>query len=122
MQTPLPRKLKRQKTDAEPVPSSEGDFENRPEAKNLMTIYSALSGEDMNALFSQFGGKTFGEFKPALADVAVSHLEPITTRMNQLMEDPQEIDKILIKGGEKCNATAQPFLQKTMDIMGFWKG
>jgi tryptophanyl-tRNA synthetase len=118
----IAKKIKKAKTDVEPVPSSEADFEGRPEAKNLMTIYSALSGEGIDDVFTQFGGKTFGEFKPVLADVAVSHLEPITTRMNMLMQDPQEIDKILIKGGEKCNATAQPFLQETMDIMGFWKG
>jgi len=118
----IAKKIKKAKTDAEPVPANESEFENRPEAKNLMTIYSALSGEGMDDVFAQFGGKNFGEFKPALIDVAVAHLEPITTKMNHLMQSPDEIDKILAKGGERCNAMAQPLLDKTMDIMGFWKG
>ena len=117
----ITKKIKKAKTDAEPVPSNEDEFENRPEAKNLMTIYSALSGEDMNSLFNQYGGQGFGDFKKALIDVAVSHLEPITSRMNQLMANPQEIDEILASGGERCNALAKPFLDQTMDIMGFWK-
>ncbi len=117
----IAKKIKKAKTDAEPVPTCEAEFEGRPEVKNLMTIYSALSGEKMDSLFAQYGGQGFGDFKKALVDVAVAHLEPITTRMNHLMETPDEIDAILQKGGEKCNAIAQPFLNRTMDIMGFWK-
>jgi len=105
----IAKKIKKAKTDAEPVPANESEFEN-------------LSGEGMDDVFAQFGGKNFGEFKPALIDVAVAHLEPITTKMNHLMQSPDEIDKILAKGGERCNAMAQPLLDKTMDIMGFWKG
>ena len=117
----IAKKIKKAKTDAEPVPANEGEFENRAEARNLMTIYSALSNDTMDSIFNEFGGKTFGEFKTALIDVAVNHLEPITTKMNDLMQDPQEIDKILAKGADRCNAKANPFIRETMDIMGFWK-
>lgn len=117
----IAKKIKKAKTDPEPVPANEKEFENRPEAKNLMTIYSALSGESIDDVFTQFGGKNFGEFKPALVDVAVAHLEPITTKMNHLMQSPNEIDEILIRGGERCDDIARPLLNKTMDIMGFWK-
>ena len=86
-----------------------------------MTIYAALSGESMENLFVQYGGQGFGDFKKALVDVAVAHLEPITSRMNDLMQSADEIDKILQNGAEKCNAIAKPFLNQTMDIMGFWK-
>lgn len=117
----ISKKIKKAKTDMEPVPSNEKEFENRPEAKNLMTIYAALSGESMENLFVQYGGQGFGDFKKALVDVAVAHLEPITSRMNDLMQSLDEIDKILQDGAEKCNAIAKPFLNQTMDIMGFWK-
>ena len=86
-----------------------------------MTIYSALSGETMDNVFAQFGGQQFGAFKTALTDVAVAHLEPITTKMNHLLEDTAEIDKILAKGGERCDQMTKPFIRETMDIMGFWK-
>lgn len=115
-------KFKKAKTDAGTVPSSEDEFEGRAEAKNLMTVYAALADVDLGTVFADFGGKTFSEFKSALTDVAVAHLSPITTRMNELMQDSAEIDKILANGAEKCNAIAQPTLQETMDIMGFWRG
>ena len=117
----IAKKIKKAKTDAEPVPASTSEFEGRPEAKNLMTIYSALSGETMDNVFAQFGGQQFGAFKTALTDVAVAHLEPITTKMNHLLEDTAEIDKILAKGGERCDQMTKPFIRETMDIMGFWK-
>jgi len=117
----IAKKIKKAKTDPEPVPASIEDFENRAEAKNLMTIYAALSGETMDDIFAQYGGKTFGDFKSALTDVAVAHLAPITSRMNDLLSDTDEIDRILAQGTQKCQSITEPFLQKTMDIMGFWK-
>lgn len=117
----IAKKIKKAKTDAEPVPTCEAEFEGRPEAKNLMTIYAALADMPLETVFADYGGQGFGDFKKALVDVAVAHLEPITTRMNHLMETPDEIDTILNKGAEACNAMAQPFLNETMDIMGFIK-
>ena len=117
----IAKKIKKAKTDAEPVPTCEAEFEGRPEAKNLMTIYAALADVSMDKVFAEYGGQGFGDFKQALVDVAVAHLEPITTRMNHLMETPDEIDAILRNGAEKCNGIVQPFLNETMHIMGFWK-
>jgi tryptophanyl-tRNA synthetase len=97
------------------------DFENRPEAKNLMTIYAALSGQSMDQVFDQHGGKTFSEFKKILTDVAVEHLAPITSRMNDLLAAPDSIDEILRIGAEKANDIAAPNVSETMNIMGFWK-
>lgn len=117
----IAKKFKKAKTDIHPVPTSADEFEGRAEAKNLMTIYAALAGVELDAVFAEYGGKSFADFKTALIDVAVSHLEPITTRMNQLMQDADEIDAILHKGAEKANDIAAPMVAQTMDIMGFWK-
>jgi tryptophanyl-tRNA synthetase len=118
----IAKKIKKAKTDPQPVPSSVDEFEGRPEAKNLMQIYSLLSGQNMDSVFQQFGSQNFGTFKSELIDVAVDHLSPITAKMNDLLNNKQEIDRILVKGGEKCNAIANPFIEQTMDIMGFWRG
>jgi tryptophanyl-tRNA synthetase len=117
----IAKKIKKAKTDPEPVPSNEGEFDGRPEAKNLMVLYSELSGQSLDDVFGQYGGQNFGDFKKGLIDVAVAHLEPITTRMNHLMNEPDEIDKILSKGADKCRAMSEPMIEKTMDIMGFGK-
>jgi len=117
----IAKKIKKAKTDPEPVPTNEEEFEGRAEAKNLMILYSELSNESLDHVFAQYGGKNFGEFKTGLIDVAVAHLAPITTRMNELMDAPDDIDAILAKGGEKCRAIADPMMQKTMNIMGFGK-
>ncbi len=117
----IAKKIKKAKTDPQPVPTCTEQFEGRPEAKNLMTIYAALADETMDDVFNKFGGQSFADFKKSMIDVSVAHLEPITTRMNDLMNDVTEIDKILAEGGEKCNAITEPFIDQTMDIMGFWK-
>jgi tryptophanyl-tRNA synthetase len=118
----IAKKIKKAKTDPLPVPANEAEFEDRPEAKNLMTIYAALAGQDMDKVFNDFGGQSFADFKRAMIDAAVAHLEPITNRMNDLLNNSRDIDDILIKGGETCRAMSEPFLRETMDIMGFWKG
>lgn len=117
----IAKKIKKAKTDIHPVPSSEKEFEGRAEAKNLMTLYATLSDTSMDQVMLEFGGKSFADFKGALVDVAVSHLSPITSKMSDLMQHPDEIDKILAVGAEKANAIAEPVINETMDIMGFWK-
>ena len=117
----IAKKIQKAKTDAFPVPSCIDEFEDRPEAKNLMTIYSLLDGKTIDDLFTQYGGQGFGDFKKDLVDVAVAHLAPITNRMNELLDDATEIDKILADGADRCNAITRPFIDETMDIMGFWK-
>ena len=117
----IAKKFKKAKTDAGEVPSCIDDFEGRAEAKNLMTLYAAMTDTPMDVMFDKFGGQTFSMFKSELIDAAVSHLAPITDKMNQLLQSPDSIDEILRIGAEKAHDIAAPNVQKTMDIMGFWK-
>lgn len=115
-------KIRKAKTDPEPLPDNLEDLKARPEANNLITIYAALSGETREAVINRFAGQAFSVFKPALADVAVAHLAPITGRLNELLADPAEIDRILARGNDKARSIATPVLRDVMDIMGFWRG
>jgi tryptophanyl-tRNA synthetase len=111
-------KIRKAKTDPEPLPDSVEGLKDRPEAKNLVNIYSALSGQTAAEVIAEFAGAQFGAFKPKLADLAVAKLSPITTEMNRLMADPAEIDRILGAGADRAEALAQPILNKTKDIVG----
>ncbi|HEY8192189.1 MAG TPA: tryptophan--tRNA ligase [Alphaproteobacteria bacterium] len=117
----IAKKIRKAATDPHPLPDSMAGFEGRPEALNLITIYAALADETREKVIAQFAGKQFSEFKPALADLAVAKLSPITVRMKDLMADKDEIDRILAAGAEKANAIAAPIIKETMDIMGLWK-
>ncbi len=111
-------KIRKARTDAEPLPETLDALKDRPEARNLVNIYAALSGEAPQAVVSRFAGQGFGTFKPALADLAVAKLEPISSQMARLMADPAEIDRILGIGAERADAIARPILERTYDIMG----
>jgi tryptophanyl-tRNA synthetase len=117
----IQNKIKKAKTDAGGVPSSEAEFEGRPEAKNLITIYAALADQSKEQVMAHFGGQQFSVFKSALSDLCVEKLGPITARMRELMGDVSEIDRILGDSAEKANAIAEPVLKEAMDIMGFWR-
>ena len=91
---------------------------NRPEARNLVNIYAALSGQTVDQVLADVGGKQFSEFKPILADLAVEKMSPITTEMARLMENQDEIDKILARGSERAREITAPILRKTYDIVG----
>ena len=114
----IAKKIRKAKTDPEPLPDHLDGLKDRPEAKNLVNIYAALSGQSTEAVVAEFAGAQFGTFKPKLAELAVASLSPITTEMNRLMGDPAEIDRILAKGAVRANAIAQPILEKTYDIVG----
>ncbi len=115
----IAKKLKKAKTDPEPLPDNLEDLKGRPEARNLVDIYAALSDTSAEAVITEYAGAQWGRFKPALADLAVDKLSPISTRMAELMDDPAEIDRILAKGADKAAAIAEPILAKTYDIVGF---
>ena len=117
----IAQKIKKAKTDPEALPSNIAGFEGRAEARNLVTIYAALSGKSVEAALAEVGGKQFSEFKPMLADMAVAKLAPITKRMNELMKDQAEIDRVIAQGNEKANEIASKTVAQTRDIMGFWK-
>lgn len=111
-------KIRKARTDAEPLPETVEGLKDRAEAKNLVNIYAALAGTTAEAVVAQYAGQGFGAFKPALADLAVSHLAPISTEMKRLAADPGEIDRILGRGAERANAIAAPILAQTYDIVG----
>ncbi|WP_299845158.1 tryptophan--tRNA ligase [uncultured Paracoccus sp.] len=114
----IAQKIRKARTDAEPLPGNMDGLKDRPEARNLVNIYAALSDETPDQVLARFEGQGFGAFKPALAEVAVAALSPITTRMNQFMADPAEIDRILGDGANRADAIATPILDATKSIMG----
>ena len=111
-------KIRKAKTDTEPLPDSLEGLKDRPEARNLVNIYAALAGHSPEQVIKDFAGAQFGTFKPALADLAVATLSPITTEMTRLMKDPTEIDRILGDGAARADKIARPILDKVYDIIG----
>ena len=114
----IAQKIRKARTDADPLPATMDGLKDRPEARNLVNIYAALSGETGDQVLARFEGQGFGAFKPALAEVAVEILAPITERMSRLMADPAEIDHLLGQGADRARAIAGPIVQRTKDIMG----
>ena len=114
----IAKKIRKAKTDPEPLPSEAAGLEDRPDARNLVNIYAGLSNQSVDQVLAEVGGMQFGTFKPMLAELAVARLSPITTKMSQLMDDQSEIDRILAQGAERARAIASPILQKTYDIVG----
>ncbi|MCE2516444.1 MAG: tryptophan--tRNA ligase [Alphaproteobacteria bacterium] len=112
-------KIKKAKTDPQPLPSEIEGLEGRPEARNLVSIYAALAEISEEDVLTQFGGQGFGAFKPALADVAIAKLAPITAQMTTYMQDPAQIDAILDDGAERAHAIARPVLADVRRLTGF---
>jgi tryptophanyl-tRNA synthetase len=117
----ISKKIRKAKTDPDPLPESVDGLKDRPEARNLVGIYAALAGVSDQDVVAEFAGQGFGVFKPALANLAVSVLAPITGEMRRLMDDPAEIDRMLIKGAERARAIAEPILREVKEIVGFWR-
>ncbi|NDK35445.1 tryptophan--tRNA ligase [Rhodovulum sulfidophilum] len=114
----IAKKIRKAKTDPEPLPETLDGLEGRPEARNLVNIYAALSGKAADEVVAEYAGQQFGTFKPALADLAVERLSPISSEMSRLMQDPAEIDRILAHGAEQANAIAAPIVRRARDIVG----
>jgi tryptophanyl-tRNA synthetase len=114
----IANKIRKARTDPEPLPETVEELEGRPEARNLVGIYAALAGTSPEAVVAEFAGKGFGVFKPALAELAVSHLTPISAEMNRLMVDPAEIDRVLGDGADRAAALAEPILAETYARVG----
>ncbi len=114
----IANKIRKARTDPEPLPETVAGLEARPEARNLVNIYAAIAGASAEAVVAEFAGRPFSEFKPRLADLAVDHLAPITSRMSELMADPGTIDRILGDGADRAAALAAPILARTYDIVG----
>lgn len=116
----LAQKIRKAKTDAEPLPESLDDLTARPEALNLIGIYAALDGRTSAQVLAEFAGQGFGAFKPKLADLAVAKLGPVGEEMRRLMADPAEIDRVLAAGAERARDAAAPTLAEVKKIVGFW--
>ena len=114
----IAKKIKKAKTDADPLPSNLEGLENRPEAKNLINIFAGLAGISSEKVLEENAGKEFSKFKPILAELAVSKLMPISKEMAHLMKDTVYIDQVLGNGANKAAQIANPILEKTYDIMG----
>ena len=115
----IAKKIRKAKTDPEPLPENAKEFDARPEAANLMGIYAALADQDIADVCKEFGGKQFSEFKQALADLAVAKLGPIQDDMRRLIEDKAHVDAVLADGVERARAIAEPVLAEVYDIVGF---
>ncbi|MCP5075158.1 MAG: tryptophan--tRNA ligase [Rhodobacteraceae bacterium] len=114
----IAKKIRKAKTDPEPLPDTLEALGGRPEARNLINIYAALEGKTPEQVIVEVAGQQFGQFKPALADLAVAHLAPITEEMSRLMADVTEIDRVLGDGANRAAEIAEPILAQTYDIVG----
>ncbi len=114
----IAKKIRKAKTDPEPLPSDVDGLEARPEARNLVNIYAALSETSVEQVMRDVGGKEFSAFKPMLAELAVEKMSPISGEMARLMQDETEIDRILAEGAGRARAIAAPILKKTYEIVG----
>jgi tryptophanyl-tRNA synthetase len=113
-------KIRKAKTDPHPCPSTLKELEGRPEADNLLTIYAALDERKKEEVLKEFAGKPFSDFKKALIDVAVARLSPITARMSDLMKDPAEIDRLIVKSVTRTRNLVAPHLEEIKKIIGLW--
>jgi tryptophanyl-tRNA synthetase len=112
------QKVKKAKTDPEPLPSEAAGLEGRTEALNLVAIYGALSGETTEQVLTRFGGQGFGTFKPALGELLVETLRPISTRFRALLGDREELDAILARGSAQAREIGRPTLDATYAALG----
>jgi len=112
------QKIRKAKTDPEPLPDSPAGLGSRPEARNLVGIYAALSDQSVDQVLAEFAGKGFGVFKPALGERIVETLRPITDRLQQFRHDPAELDRLMAQGAERAAALAEPTLAATYRALG----
>lgn len=117
----ISKKIRKATTDALPVPDSVEGLEGRPEVDNLVGIFGALTDRTKAEVLAEFGGQGFGAFKPALADAAVARLAPIGDEMRRYINDPAETDRVLAKGAERARLVAEPVLEETRRLVGFWR-
>ncbi len=112
-------KIKKAKTDANPIPSNIEELENRPEAENLIGIYSNLKNQNIDVTLKEFGGKNFSEFKNNLSEQLIDKISPIASEINKLLNNSDYLDKILLTGAEKANEIAEKKVKELKKIIGF---
>ena len=114
----IAQKLRKAKTDAEPLPREAAGLAERPEARNLVTIFAALAGTSVDSVLADHAGQGFGAFKPVLADLAIAQLAPIRDRLTRLLDDRTAVAAILERGAERARALAAPTLLQAQRATG----
>ena len=114
-------KIRKAKTDPEPLPSEVAGLEGRPEAENLVGIYAALGDRQVEDVIGEIGGLPFSQFKEKLTELAVAVLGPIGSEMQRLLAEPDEIDKVISDGGARAQALSEPILAEVFEAIGFMK-
>ncbi len=112
-------KIKKAKTDSAPIPEKKEDLKDRPEAENLLGIYSNLSGQNLDRTINQFSGKNFSEFKNSLSDLLIEKISPISDEIKKLKNDNSFIDKVLLEGKEKAEIISLKKVEKIKELIGF---
>jgi tryptophanyl-tRNA synthetase len=114
----IAQKIRKARTDPEPLPDSPAALEGRAEAKNLVGIYAAVTGESVERVLQRFAGQGFGTFKPALGDALIALLSPLRQRLEQLRNDPAELDRLLADGAARAATIAAPTLAAAYAAVG----
>jgi tryptophanyl-tRNA synthetase len=114
----ITQKVRKAKTDPEPLPDDPAGLDARPEAKNLVGIHAAVTEQSVEQVLSRFAGHGFGAFKPALAEALVALIAPIRQRLDQLRQDPAELDRILADGAKRASEIAAPVLARAKTAVG----
>jgi tryptophanyl-tRNA synthetase len=114
----IAQKVRRAKTDPLPLPATELELTERPEARNLVTIYAAMSGHSVAAVLGEFGGGGFGGFKDRLAALLVEKLAPVTAETGRLLGDAAYLDGVLAEGAARAHAVAEPIVREAERIVG----
>jgi len=115
----IAKKIRKARTDPEPLPSDIEGLKDRAEAANLVGIYAAFTGQTREQVLGEVGGSSFSEFKPKLADLCVASLAPIRDEYEKLMADTAHIDHILDDGATRARAIADPIMAEVKDLVGF---
>jgi tryptophanyl-tRNA synthetase len=118
----IAQKIRKAKTDAEPLPATMAELADRPEARNLVGIFAAFAGRTADEVLADYAGQGFGAFKPALAELTVETLRPIRERYLELLAHPGEIDAVLARGAERAAVLARPTLEGAYAALGLPRG
>jgi tryptophanyl-tRNA synthetase len=114
----IAQKIRKAKTDPDPLPADPAGLEARPEAKNLVGIYAEITGQSVEQVLERFAGQGFGAFKPALADALVALLAPLRARLDEFRKDPAELDRILDAGAARARDLGAPVLAEAYRAVG----
>lgn len=112
-------KIRRARTDSEPLPSEAAGLEGRAEARNLVAIYAAMADESIDATLQRFGGEGFGPFKTALADLLVESLGPVALETRRLLENEDHLLSVLRQGADRARSISEPIVQEAERLVGF---